>query len=105
MDATREIIIEKRKTDATLAKIASKFEAENPDHWDLDMYLILPIQRLPRYELMLSAILKFTPPGHADYENLRQGRLLIKEINDWINARKGESDSHRKIQKVVHPLV
>ena len=36
----------------------------------LDSFLIEPVQRIPRYCLLLSELLKYTDKSHADYENL-----------------------------------
>eukprot|EP01051_Picozoa_sp_SAG22_P011905 SAG22_NODE_1186_length_5219_cov_345.307227_4_plen_103_part_00 len=33
---------------------------------DLETLLIRPIQRIPRYEMLLSELLKNTPDGHSD---------------------------------------
>jgi hypothetical protein len=37
----------------------------------LDDYLIMPVQRVPRYVLLLRGVLKYTLPGHPDHEAVR----------------------------------
>jgi hypothetical protein len=34
----------------------------------MEDYLIQPVQRVPRYVLLLREVLRFTPEGHADRE-------------------------------------
>lgn len=37
---------------------------------DLEDYLIKPVQRLPKYVLLLKLLLKKTPNDHPDYKNI-----------------------------------
>jgi FYVE/RhoGEF/PH domain-containing protein 5/6 len=55
-------------------------------------YLIMPVQRVPRYALLIKEILKFTPNGHKDRIYLEDaltelGRATT-HIDDTINQRK-----------------
>ncbi len=38
---------------------------------DLEDYLIKPVQRLPKYVLLLKLLLKKTSPDHPDYHNIK----------------------------------
>ena len=38
----------------------------------LEMVRVAPVQRLPRYVLLLREVLKYTPPTHPDYKVARQ---------------------------------
>lgn len=38
------------------------------------------VQRLPRYEMLLSAVISHTSEDHVDYANLRQSHEYIKEV-------------------------
>ncbi len=53
--------------------------------------LITPIQRMPRYELLLKEVLKRTPAGHADLPALEAALRTVSEmashINEAIRAR------------------
>ena len=51
----------------------------------LDSLLIAPIQRIPRYTLLLSEIKKHTPEGHPDQVNLDKAIPLLQEVADYIN--------------------
>lgn len=49
------------------------------------MLLILPIQRIPRYNLLLKEIIKHTWSDHQDYENLVQAQTAIHDIAEHLN--------------------
>lgn len=57
----------------------------------LESFLIMPIQRIPRYKLLLQVILKNCPEDHPDYEILKQAldavAVVAKNINEAIRDR------------------
>jgi len=52
---------------------------------DLEALLIQPIQRLPRYHLLLTELLKNTDESHPDYQNLTEGGTELKSLCDRVN--------------------
>jgi hypothetical protein len=38
----------------------------------LDDYMVKPVQRLPKYVLLLKELIKNTHPTHPDYQNVRK---------------------------------
>jgi len=58
---------------------------------------IMPVQRLPRYELLLKELLRFTEENHEDYSNLTQALEDIKKVNCYINEKKKNVDSRQKL--------
>lgn len=57
--------------------------------------LILPVQRIPRYELLLRDLIKQTPPEHPDSAGLQSAAERIKDISSKINE---EIRAHQKAQ-------
>ena len=59
----------------------------------LDSFLIMPIQRIPRYLLLLAELKKHTPLDHPDYAHLGKAETLIgvtaKHLNEQVRARYG----------------
>ena len=51
----------------------------------LASYLIMPIQRIPRYQLLLDQLLKYTNHDHKDYPNLEKSLGLVKDVAHHIN--------------------
>ncbi|CAD8057229.1 unnamed protein product [Paramecium primaurelia] len=52
---------------------------------DIESYLIKPVQRIPKYNLLLEDIIKNTEKTHPDYKNLCECLELFKKINDDNN--------------------
>eukprot|EP01105_Mastigella_eilhardi_P004007 TRINITY_DN152_c0_g1_i1.p1 TRINITY_DN152_c0_g1~~TRINITY_DN152_c0_g1_i1.p1 ORF type:complete len:1455 (+),score=396.79 TRINITY_DN152_c0_g1_i1:32-4366(+) len=51
----------------------------------LPSLLILPVQRIPRYQLLLKEIIKYTPEGHPDLQNINESLDQIHEVGQHIN--------------------
>ncbi|KAJ3048982.1 hypothetical protein HK097_010008, partial [Rhizophlyctis rosea] len=54
----------------------------------LQAFLILPVQRLPRYKLLAEELLSRTPPDHPDWVNLTKAVESIKKRVDECNEGK-----------------
>ena len=57
---------------------------------ELPSYLIKPIQRLPKYVLLLKDLLKNTDCEHVDYENIKFALLKFEEVNVENNIKMGQ---------------
>ncbi|EGG20546.1 pleckstrin domain-containing protein [Cavenderia fasciculata] len=80
-------------------KELDKFEHEHPKYLqslqkknkyslDIASLLIMPVQRIPRYELLLRELIKSTDEDHIDYNSLKAAYASIKDINVYINSKK-----------------
>jgi hypothetical protein len=67
---------------------------------DLPAFLIQPIQRLPRYELLLRELLKQTPKSHPEYTPLQDALMRIKETNAQINQLKRDEENQEKLRHI-----
>lgn len=63
--------------------------------------LIIPIQRIPRYVLLLEQIHKKSRKSHPDYNDLESAIQKLKDTAADINKKKGES---MKLQAVMDLL-
>ncbi|EDR29148.1 Rho/RAC guanine nucleotide exchange factor, putative [Entamoeba dispar SAW760] len=52
---------------------------------NLRSYLITPVQRLPRYKLLLEDLIRNTPEGHCDLARLKNALDKVKSINLNVN--------------------
>ncbi|KAF8898532.1 hypothetical protein BD779DRAFT_1484423 [Infundibulicybe gibba] len=72
----------------------------NPRHSQLNLegYLLLPVQRIPRYRLLLEELLRSTPPTY-EYMDDPLDRALgeISSLANNMNEGKRESESRRKL--------
>ncbi|KAL1924242.1 uncharacterized protein VTP21DRAFT_7277 [Calcarisporiella thermophila] len=71
---------------------------------NLQAYLLLPVQRLPRYKLLLEALLKRTPPLHPDYANLQYAYQRLTSIAEEINEMVRDSENRRRVSQ-IQPLL
>lgn len=74
------------------------------DGRDLDDLVIMPIQRIPRYVLLLQQLLSKTPKNHKDFALLTGALQGVRELADTVNTRKGQSDGRRKILQIYDQL-
>eukprot|EP01133_Synstelium_polycarpum_P007309 gene7309-8506_t len=64
---------------------------------DLSSLLIAPIQRVPRYILLLEALLKATPSTHADHRRCETAVLLLRSIVQNVNDGIHEDHNRKKL--------
>ena len=54
-------------------------------------FLIMPVQRIPRYEMLTAQLLKFTTrvhpdrPPHVDFDDLSKALDEIKKVNKYVD--------------------
>ncbi|PRP81722.1 hypothetical protein PROFUN_10822 [Planoprotostelium fungivorum] len=77
--------------------VDSVLYAPDSDHKEISFYLIQPVQRIPRYILLLTDLLKYTPASHDDYEFIEAALNSVKRVTDIINEGKRISDNNLKI--------
>eukprot|EP00026_Physarum_polycephalum_P000728 Phypoly_transcript_00729.p1 GENE.Phypoly_transcript_00729~~Phypoly_transcript_00729.p1 ORF type:complete len:1185 (+),score=285.31 Phypoly_transcript_00729:47-3601(+) len=67
-------------------------------------FLIQPIQRLPRYVLLLQDLLKYTTAKHADYAQLSKALQKMKDVADYVNERKREAENLTQVLAIQAKL-
>lgn len=72
---------------------------------DLPTLLIMPVQRIPRYELLLKEALRHTDEQHPDKALLTKALTGITEINQWINEKKKEQERAVHVFEIEKRLV
>jgi len=60
-------------------------------------FLIMPIQRLPRFEMLMNDYLKHVDEDHPDYTNAQNASKQIKEMTSFVNEQKRKADSFQRI--------
>jgi len=72
----------------------------NPRHSQLNMegYLLLPVQRIPRYRLLLEELIRSTPPGFSFMDDpLDRALAEISLLANNMNEGKREAETRRKL--------
>jgi hypothetical protein len=62
--------------------------------------MLLPMQRITRYTLILKEILKHTPQGHPDYEDVSQAYELSEATADLINTEARNREDQAKLEEI-----
>ncbi|TPX67132.1 hypothetical protein SpCBS45565_g03986 [Spizellomyces sp. 'palustris'] len=71
---------------------AKTIPAHGP-HLNLQSWLILPVQRLPRYKLLIDALLNATPPTHPDFAACQEAASLLSKMVRECNESKREFEA------------
>ena len=66
----------------------------------LESYLITPIQRVPRYKLLLFEIMKNTPEDHQDMPNLQKALDVVSTVAKHINDSVKSQETRSKITSI-----
>ena len=64
-------------------------------------YLITPVQRIPRYSLLLRDLLSSTPETHPDHPLLTEAVAKISDVATEINSHIRQAESQWKMAEIV----
>lgn len=81
-----------------------KTSIENTTNFTIESYLILPIQRIPRYELLLKDLLKHTSKYHRDYESLLKSVSEMKSLAEYVNTNLKYFQSMEKLKDIIKDI-
>ncbi|KAF9288028.1 hypothetical protein BGZ68_000925 [Mortierella alpina] len=91
-----------------------KITTKRPECKNLDFqsYLMLPVQRIPRYRMLLESLLRHTPEDHPDHRKLQSAFKSMEHTANFVNEtiRQHEMfgemvDLQSKITGLAEPLV
>ena len=71
---------------------------------NISSYLIMPVQRIPRYELLLKEIIKYTPPGDIELESLRGALATVRSSAQHNNKSMRSYENMQKLLAVQSKL-
>jgi len=63
-------------------------------------YLIMPIQRIPRYQMLLHELVKATWKSHADYNNLVQAQQKVQEVAITLENQSADASSIARVMEL-----
>ncbi|ELR23964.1 RhoGEF domain containing protein, partial [Acanthamoeba castellanii str. Neff] len=72
---------------------------------DLTSYLIMPVQRLPRYELLLRDLIRLTPPEDSEHPKLSSLLEAVVLVNKHVNESKKNAELRQKLQVSIKDKV
>jgi len=77
-----------------------KKRSHDIEHRGLEDYLIRPVQRIPRYYLLLQDLVKHTSKDHPDYANLAAAALRVQAVAEYMNIKKKEAENIMKVTEI-----
>eukprot|EP01039_Chlorochromonas_danica_P007393 gene7393-8178_t len=83
------------------ADFIAKMEKDPLVNQSLESLLILPVQRIPRYRLLLEQLLKYTPESHADYNTVKYALDKICALASYNNEAIRARENKNKIMNVM----
>ena len=93
----RELIRLTSANKPTFAKFLENASREHKGKLTLDALMIMPVQRIPRYELLLKELIKHTDACHADHTLLLAAQKDIHDLALKINAVEEESFAQERL--------
>ena len=73
------------------------------NYWNR-VFLVTPVQRIPRYRMLLEQILKYTPEAHEDFTNLSDSLSKIIDVATANNEAIRQRDSKDMIMRIMMSL-
>jgi hypothetical protein len=72
---------------------------------DLASMLVTPVQRIPRYVMMLKDLLKLTSPQHPDYNNLLKAVKIMTDTTVLVDRKAEDAKNAQKVLEVADSIV
>ncbi|XP_015244804.1 PREDICTED: rho guanine nucleotide exchange factor 17 [Cyprinodon variegatus] len=77
---------------------------ENKEKQALGDLMIKPVQRIPRYELLVKDLLKHTPEDHPDHPLLLDAQRDIKRLAEKINKGRRSAEEAEREARVIQEI-
>jgi hypothetical protein len=103
-DTSNQTLLACREVPEFTAFLREQAALGGVSHW-LEALLIMPVQRLPRYQLFIQELIKYTEPTHVDYSNLLAALEAIKSLNAGVNERKKDLDNRNKLLELQEAII
>jgi len=84
-----------------ITQMANDPRTSNHDLHDL---LIMPIQRCPRYLLLLQELIKYTPHVHPDYKDLQQAKNALMNVTEILNESERASSNMQQLHSIQQEM-
>eukprot|EP01130_Rhizamoeba_saxonica_P016478 TRINITY_DN7626_c0_g1_i1.p1 TRINITY_DN7626_c0_g1~~TRINITY_DN7626_c0_g1_i1.p1 ORF type:complete len:708 (-),score=155.76 TRINITY_DN7626_c0_g1_i1:72-2132(-) len=72
---------------------------------ELPSFLIMPVQRVPRYNMLLDDLRKHTWEDHLDYQDLVRAKESVEDVALYLNEKKREAESVQEMLAIDKVLV
>eukprot|EP01129_Flabellula_baltica_P006718 TRINITY_DN2546_c0_g1_i2.p1 TRINITY_DN2546_c0_g1~~TRINITY_DN2546_c0_g1_i2.p1 ORF type:complete len:484 (+),score=134.22 TRINITY_DN2546_c0_g1_i2:709-2160(+) len=72
---------------------------------DIDGYLIMPVQRIPRYNMLIADYIKHTWDDHQDYADLKAASEEIERVALYLNEKKRNAENLETLVDLASNIV
>jgi len=72
----------------------------NEKEHDIEFYLLYPIQRIPRYQMLIKRLLEYTPSDHPEHEILAKAAKGIEDVCEELNETKRKAENFSELKKL-----
>jgi hypothetical protein len=96
------------KNDKEFEKLSQDFQKDpRAKGLSIGSFLIMPVQRFPRYGMLTEGILKNTPPDDDSYNKVKKSVDAAKAASRQLNEHKRKSDKEQRseINNKLNPLM
>ncbi len=101
-DSALQVVMWHQKNNPPMAKIIRSCEKSLGN--TIESYLILPVQRIPRYVLLLRAVVQETDKKHPDWALCMQAAEKMEAVGTAVNERRREFEAEEQRQLVLREL-
>lgn len=98
-------LLRARKDDTLLQNTLKNLIVKECRGKGLKDFLIMPIQRIPRYNMMLIDLVKKTSPDHCDYENLVEASEKIEAVCEHIEEMSDHAEKMEKKMELAAKII
>ncbi|XP_076658309.1 rho guanine nucleotide exchange factor 17 [Halictus rubicundus] len=102
--SARESIKTACQAKPAFARFLETMEREHKGKLGLDQLLIMPVQKIPRYELLIQRLLKHTDATHPDFELLQAAQKEVHELVVKINCTERQSHEAQQQQSTLREV-
>lgn len=104
-EGANDLIATLSKRSTKIQEFLSSTQEDSLSNDTLTSYLILPIQRIPRYSLLLRELKKRTPEDHRDAEALNQALESVGSVALSVNEAVRQQENRAQIRKIQSQFV
>ena len=83
---------------------AAQEEGQNKGFLPLSALIVMPVQRMPKYILLMREIQKGTPEWHSDYPLLQEAMDQLRDASQKADAKVNEAKRKNELYKIQRTI-
>jgi hypothetical protein len=104
VNIARQEIEKNKKLRNVIQKQSELLQSMNLRNSDLESYMIIPAQRIPRYRLLLTELVKTFPESDENYNRVRKAVEDVSKIADYCNEKRREFENAARMIEIIREL-